>query len=470
VRREILYLKEIYLSLGQKKILKDISLHLYEGELTALLGLNGVGKTMLLKLIAGIVRKNSGELFLDGQPLEIRNPREGTAKGIMYLPDNGGYNESLTELENTFLDSDHTFLLHSGRDRKMFRLLQKEYGIDFSALWKEKEGNIGRRKLLRLFGLLRKKPRILLIDEPLAYLNSCQKEIFFDCLRLFLAGNTSILISTHDLDFAVSWASRSYILGFEGIKRYIDDADELKNYYGKIMNPQREGKTDRENVKTDPVLYVCSLRTRLSDNVSFVVNRGEVTGLTGGNTFQRRELLTVIAGLQPYLSGSIELEKAGRRESLSAGQLKKMITYIAQDQNSLIETMCVRDNIILGNIRRASYGGCINKRLTDYFAGYYLGLVLGRMAEEDGSNLEELLDQPVDELSYGLRRAVQIAQGLSREKEILLIDSPTLGMDIQVMENLNRLFAHLKKEGKGCLLITNENEDLYLCDRIIHLN
>ena len=120
-------------------------------------------------------------------------------------------------------------------------------------------------------------------------------------------------------------------------------------------------------------------------------------------------------------------------------------------------------------MKRSSYFGIVDRRLLKYLAAYYLRLVLGSGDGRGEDDISELLACPLEETSFGIRTAVKIAQGLCREDKILLMESPTLGMDEKTKENFTLLLRWLSSEGRTCLLISNENEDLYFCDRFIKL-
>ena len=460
MRQEVLCLKGVTRMQKAGVHLQDINLRLFKGELVALLGPNGVGKTSLLKIICGMTPYDAGEILFHG-----KTAQEGNACKIMYFPGNGGYIDSLDEVENIFLKKHQRFLIHKKREKAVLHLMEQEYGITVAD---KRSGHydIGDRKLIRLFSILREKPEICLIDEPLAYLNIKQKETFCLIIERALKMGISILVSAHDLDFAISYASRSYILYDNRIVRCVNHEDEnLWEIYHKMMDNLSNQPESRGGIICGKeILSVQKLGGKKTiKQFNFSLYRGECVGITGGEDLQRKLLMKLLAGIEEKTSGEICCKGKSIKKHSLYEMRRRGIVYLPNTEDALIDHMKVSDYVVLNSMKRVSYLGCVNEKLVTYVAKYYINQVLGKAYDSE----IEYLNRPIEKLSFGTRKIIRLAQGLCQDPEILLIDSPTSGLDMKIKQNVRNIFCKLKASGKTILINPTDDDDLTLCDRYI---
>ena len=466
MRQEVLYLKNMSKIQKAGIRLQNINLRLYKGELAALLGPNGVGKTSLLRIISGMVPFDEGELYLNGQKIKDRIP-ERIPENIMYIPGDGGYISTLSDTENVFLGSSRGFLLHKRQERAVFHLMEREHDIKVSLRRSEKE-DIGAKKLIRLFAILRKKPQICLIDEPLAYLNPQQKDTLYDILTQALQMGISILVSTHDLSFAADYAAKSYILHESRIIRCVNNEDEdLREVYYKMMDTLVGQLESRETYYSgEESLIVKEMAGDLLPNrVSFSLYRGECAGIVGTEYMQRRQFMEMLAGMSPRIQGEIFCRGVLLKKQTQKEAMKRGIVYLPNQEDLIIDRMRVSEYVVLNSMKKVSYLGCVSEKLTDYLSKHYINRILG----EEYDHEVEFLHTPMEELSFGARKIVRLAQILCQEPQILLIDSPTLGLDMKIKQNVQKIFLELQAEGRTILINSTEDDELALCDRFIRI-
>ena len=142
---------------------------------------------------------------------------------------------------------------------------------------------------------------------------------------------------------------------------------------------------------------------------------------------------------------------------------RRGIVYLPNTEDALIDHMKVSDYVVLNSMKRVSYLGCVNEKLVTYVAKYYINQVLGKAYDSE----IEYLNRPIEKLSFGARKIIRLAQGLCQDPEILLIDSPTSGLDMKIKQNVRSIFCELKASGKTILINPTDDDDLTLCDRYI---
>ena len=460
MRQEVLCLKNITITQKAGVNLRDINLRLFKGELAALLGPNGVGKTSLLKIICGMLPYDTGEIIFYGRPVE-----ESEIGKIMYFPGDGGYISSLDEVENVFLKKHQGFLLHKKQEKAAFHLMEQEYNIAVSGRHSDQQ-DIGDQKLIRLFSILREKPEVCLIDEPLAYLNTKQKGTLYAILDRALEMGISILVSTHDMDFTVSYASRSYILHDSRIVRCVHHDDEnLREIYRRIMDALAYWPDCKEGISSGGELLKAEHLSGKNGTKQFncVLYQGECVGITGGENCQRKQLMELLAGMEGKASGEIYFEGNTVKKHSLREMRRRGIVYIPNTEETLINQMKVSQYVVLNSMKRVSYLGCVNEKLVTYLAKYYINQILGEAFDSE----IDFLNYRVEELSFGARKIIRLAQGLCQDPKVLLIDFPTLGLDMKIKQNVSCIFHELKARGKTILINSTEDDDLSLCDRYI---
>jgi rhamnose transport system ATP-binding protein len=454
---------------GGTVALKNVSLDLRAGEVLALLGENGAGKSTCVKLLTGLYRPDQGEIILDGVPLELTSPLDAFRRGISVVHQHPGLFGDLSVAENVFIGHmpvDKAGRLdHSIMQRRAAELLGV-VGLDCDPSIPLNRLRSSEQQLVEIARALSAEARVLILDEPTAALSQREVERLFSVIEQLRSRQVAMMFVSHRM---------------EEIYRVSDRVTVLRDGHHVATEPVRMMSRDRavqlmvgralggmypvrDSGPGEVVLELCGLG--LGDvftNVSFAVRTGEILGLGGLVGSGRTEIARVIFGIDQPTEGTIRL--AGKPvsfgtpgEAMAAG-----IAYVSEDRlgQSLVMDQAILSNATLPTIQRATVGGLIS-------AAKELALVrpdLDRMKLRFRS-----YDQPVKTLSGGNQQKVVLAKWLATKPRLLILDEPTQGVDVQTKAEVHSLIADLVKCGMAIILISSELPELLgMSDRILVL-
>jgi ABC-type sugar transport system ATPase subunit/ribose/xylose/arabinose/galactoside ABC-type transport system permease subunit len=462
----IIKLDNISKSFYEVKALQNISFDIYKGEILGLLGANGAGKSTLLKIIGGVQRSDKGDIYLDDENLDNITPHIAQQKGIISVYQELNLFLNMTVAENLFIGRENrskTRLIDWKATRKKAKTILESLGLDIDPDAEVASLSVANQHLVEIARALSEKPKILLLDEPTASLSEKEIEWLFSKIRELRHNGTTIVYVSHRLDEVIELCERCVILRDGKL------ADQLDGQFdkGKIINSMIGHnvellRTEAKKVAADIVLECknISLRNLIKD-VSFELNRGEILGIAGLVGAGRTELLGAIFGTDTKTSGHIykhgkEIKINNPKDAMDHG-----IMLIPEDRkiDALFLNESVRLNIASATLDKRAKGGFINfKRESE---------VTKKAAEDvqlDTSRIEHL----VKLLSGGNQQKAVIAKSLLVNANILLLDEPTVGVDIGAREEIYSIIKELSKQGKSIILVSSDWEELiYLSDRML---
>ncbi|MGI6069178.1 MAG: ATP-binding cassette domain-containing protein [Blautia sp.] len=484
MRQETLRLENVSKEIFHTKILNHLDLSLFAGETAALLGANGAGKTVLMELLAGIVSKDEGQIYYQEYPVEIRTPQDAKRLKIQYIPSQGGYIDALTVYDNLYFDNDGRFLVRYREQKKEARRLLYSMGLSLKLSHRYRKLSIGQKKLVKLAAAIRTGPRILIMDEPMAFLSQEERKVLLGVLEEQKAKGTSILIATQNIQMARRFADWGIVLrdgshvGTFPMDRY-DDPTMLSMMTGRLYQKERSRDASMEESVRLKVKDLCGEGILHAD---FEVRKGEILGIVGLSGSGRTRIMDLLFGLKPKTGGSIYLDGKLVQIHSPEDALKCRIAYASnkEGQFGVVDTISVQENIVLPSLKKVSTCGCVSGRMSRFMADYYLGLlfqgaeasVLDLATMEEPSFFPELdRNRPVHELSLGFYQMVKIAQCLSVAPKVLLLDRPTLGLDLEMKGRIHNLLKTLSRQGMCILMVSDEMEEITsLCSRVLILN
>ncbi|MDK2923622.1 MAG: riboflavin transport system ATP-binding protein [Pseudothermotoga sp.] len=450
------------------KALKGVNLFLEAGSVHALLGANGAGKTTLVRILAGEIQPDAGEIFVDGRAVNFRTPKDAMRHGIVLVHQNLSLVEELTVFENLFLGREPRRLFFLDRKKaeqrvkdlseRLFLVALDRRVVDLSMAEKQKIEIV--RALL--FGA-----RVLLLDEPTAYLSESEEERLFELLASLKRNGCAILFITHDLNQALKIADRVTVLR-EGETVLSEETSHLNVRQVIEAMGFRSSESPRVDVEIgEELLKVSDITLRsgkrlVLDRVSLSVRQGENVGLFGLGNDGQFDLLEVLIGLKKPVSGRIFFQ-ARDITRLSIRERRRLgIAYVPKDrlrealnlEGSILENAMVN---VYREIPFAKFGLLNWALLQDYIHG-----MLKEFQVETNSIM-----QPVITLSgWNLQRLI-LARELFRGPKLFLACRPTSGLDAQVQHYIAERLQQLKSW--GCALIaTNDAEEAFgLCDKVL---
>ena len=450
--------------------LRGVDLEIADGEIHALMGENGAGKSTMAKIIAGVTHADSGRVEWLGRPVAFRDTREAVRAGITIVLQELSLIPDLSIAENIFLTHEAAyrggFLLdrpHIRRGtRDLFDRLGWELPVDPDR--KVSELTVAEQQMVEILRALSLDARLFILDEPTATLSPPEVEVLFGLVRRLREAGASFLVVTHRLGevFALSDRITVYRDGANSgtfVTRQTTEPELIRAMVGRdlgdlfqIRSPQPPGPT---------ILSVRDLsRGRHVRHATFEVRRGEIVGLAGLVGAGRTELVRCVFGADRADAGEVVLDgRAGlvRSPMEAIGREQAMVPEDRKAHGLLIEQP-ISQNIELAALAKDG-GFWLRPRQEAERAR--------RMAHELRIKAPRLW-QPAGSLSGGNQQKVVLAKWLAIDPELLILDEPTRGIDIGTKFEIYRLVDRLANAGKAVLLVSSElPEILALADRVL---
>ena len=452
--------------------LRGIDFSLAKGEVHGLLGENGAGKTTLSKIISGILRPTSGELFIRGKKAEVKHPKEALALGVGMVHQHFTLVRDFSAFENILLGTEVNPQGHGAAKARLEILdLSREVGLGVQLDSRAEDLALGAQQRVEILKVLYRKVDVLILDEPTSSLTTTETVELFKAIRRLTQEGKSAIFITHKLNEVLEICDRITVLRHGEIT----GRTEAVNADRKMLARMMVGKDvvfDLVKVPSktaEPILKVRELVVRGNKGedavrgVSFEVRRGEIFGIAGVEGNGQTELEEALSGIRKPQRGSVEL--AGFDvTTLSTGKIRMhSIGLIPEDrrQMGLILDMSVAENTILGREWEVRFRG----------RGVALAWAKVRVHATRLIKSFEILvkgpDSPAKSMSGGNQQKVVVSRELADEPDFVMAAQPTRGLDVAATDYIRRLLLKTRDSGKGVLLISADlDEILQLSDTI----
>jgi ribose transport system ATP-binding protein len=456
-------------SFGGVRALDNVDLEVLPGEVHALLGGNGAGKSTILKVLNGVHIPDEGIVEVAGQKLAAHTPEAARAAGVAMNFQEMSLVPTLTVAQNVFLTRearnargliDDEDSIH--RAAAIFKMLEVE--VNPRAL----VGDLGagQKQLTEIAKAISQDARVLILDEPSTALAVSDVERLFVFLRKLKAKGVAVIYVSHRMDEIARIADRATILrdGRHVITAPLADLP-VDTMIEHIVGRRSKGFADvvRGDVTRGAALLELKDVTgpHKPDNVSFTLHRGEVLGLAGLLGSGRSALARVIAGIEPAVAGEIAINGRAVQIRRPADAIAEGVALVpeARATQGIIPAHSVSDNMVMAVLGRITKGGLVDRTQASEIADQ----MIQRLSVKTASR-----DHAVSTLSGGNQQKVVIGKWLATDPDILILDEPTAGIDIGSKSEIIRLVRDLAMAGKGVLVISSElSELLTACDRIL---
>jgi ribose transport system ATP-binding protein len=454
---------------GSIKVLKDVTLEVLPGEIHALLGGNGAGKSTILKILRGVHRPDSGTLEVLGQTLTEHTPDESKRAGIAMIFQEMSLVPTLTVAQNIFLANEITTasgLIDDTEAVTRATELFKSLDVDVDPMAEAGNLGAGQRQLTEIVKAIAQKARVLVLDEPSTALSTHDVEKLFAFLRKLKAEGVAIIYVSHRMDEIMKIADRATILrdGAHVITASLNELT-LESIIEHIVGKQSRGLSgiQREDTKRDEVLL--ELRNvsgvHKPRDLNLTVHAGEVVGIAGLLGSGRSAIARLLFGIDPKISGDILVAGKPAHITNPATAIALGIALIPEDRlrQGVVLEHSVADNISLSVFDRISNRGWISQQKWSDLAAEKIKSLKVKTASAAAA---------VRTLSGGNQQKVVLAKWLASNPRIVIFDEPTAGIDIGSKSEIIQLIRELASEGKAILVISSElNELLAACDRIL---
>jgi ribose transport system ATP-binding protein len=456
------------------KALEGVSLELTKGSIHALLGENGAGKSTLIKIITGLYRPDAGELMLDGRPVEFANPRQAMIAGIGVVHQERNLIPRFSVGENILLERIGGRILRPidyaaihAEARRWLDMLE----LDVDPAVPVSQLSVAKMQLVEIAKALSLRSRVLLLDEPTASLTPHETVVLFRLLGKLRDEGVSMLFVSHKLEEVQEICDRVTVLRdgrnacesrpLAGLGRQ----DIVRLMIGR--SEQIPHWRPRDRASSPPVLELKGLATPYGHReVDLTVRKGEIVGLYGLVGAGRTELAKSIMGVAPPTSGTVRIEgKPATIGSVAEAIHTHRLGYVSEDrkQEGLILMHSVLENAGITVWRKAAAGRAL---LTDRAIRRVIEPFIRKLEVRTPS-----LAQLVGNLSGGNQQKISVAKWLAAGVKLLIVDEPSVGIDIKTKAYLHELLRDLSDAGTAILLITSDMPEMItLADRIVVMN
>lgn len=448
--------------------LDHVSIQLVAGEVLAIIGENGAGKSTLMKILAGLVHPDGGEVCLDGEPTRFTSVHDAMSKGIALIHQELNLADNLDIAANLYLGREPTRL--GLIDRKaMLRGTEKalaEVGLDLPATTPVAGLSTGRQQMIEIAKAISTDARVLIMDEPTASLSDQETRRLYEVVDKLADRGVAVIFISHRLAEVKRLAHRVTVLrdgknagelsrdqiDHEAMVRLMVGRDTA-SFYQHAPRPLGEVALRVEGLVTQAFP---------EHRLSFELKAGEIVGVAGLVGAGRTEMLQALFGIDPPLAGVVQVCGAALKMQSPIHAIRAGLALVPEDRKSqgVILSMSIRENTSLARLKRDARLGL--------FIDAKRELKLAQEMNKRLSTKAPTVEQLAHNLSGGNQQKVVLAKWLAIEPKVLLMDEPTRGVDIGAKSEIYRIMEQLAHQGVAILFVSSDLEEvLGVADRAL---
>jgi rhamnose transport system ATP-binding protein len=463
----VLSLQGIKKHFGGIKALDGVNLDLYAGQVVALIGENGAGKSTAVKIMTGIYRPDDGAILIEGNPVHLTGTQDAWRHGVTAVHQETVMFDDLSVAENIFMGHMATraggLLDWAGMRERAARILQ-DLESDIRADMPLTALSVAQKHMVEIARALSHDAKVVIMDEPTAALSQQEILELYKIIRRLQAAGKAILYISHKFDEIFAIADR-YTVFRDGC--YVGDgmiADVSEDDLVRMMVGRSVKQLFPKPQVTIglPVLEVDGLgNDREFEDIRFTLHEGEVLGFYGLVGAGRSELMEALFGLKPVTHGTIRRHGAPMAQGSPRDVIDQGIVYVPEDRqkSGVILPMSIRDNITLPSIASLAKGIFLNDKAEKTLSERFRERLSIKCAD---------LDQKVSELSGGNQQKVVIGKWLATTPDIIVLDEPTKGIDVGSKAAVHAFIGELVENGLSVIMVSSElPEVMGMADRII---
>ncbi|KPL78789.1 D-ribose transporter ATP-binding protein [Ornatilinea apprima] len=449
-------------------VLQDVNLSLNKGEVHVLLGENGAGKSTLIKILSGAYTKTSGEILINGEKVDIKNPSDafGYKIGVIYQEFN--LNPFMSIYENLFLGKEYTNALgviDKNRCIKEAKRALERVGLDVSPRTLVKDLSVAQMQLVEIAKAIMSQVQILVFDEPTATLTEREIEKLFQIICELRTNGVGIIYISHRMKELKQIGDRCTVLRdgnyIATVKlSEVEDCDLVRMMVGRTV--EFEKRTESFIDKNEDVLSVEDLSCRnLIEGISFTLKKGEILGVAGLVGSGRTEMAKCIIGEYKPTRGTITIKGKQVKIKEPCDAISHGIVYLSEDRKNegLIVKHDVKTNATLAGLDKLIKGGLINTEKEEDCAN---DLVKQFNIKTNG------IKMLIKHLSGGNQQKVVIAKWVNSGADIYIFDEPTRGIDVGARQEIYSIMEDLARAGASIIMISSDLvEIIKMSDRVI---
>lgn len=466
----VLSLRNVNVTFGGVKALQNVGFEVLPGEVQCIAGENGSGKSTLIKVITGVYRPAAGaEIVVAGARVDAMTPATAHLAGIEVIWQDLALFPEMTVAENIairgVLGAVPRPVNHAAM-RTLARAVLARLGADLDVDAPLRTFAIAQRQIVAIARALAGEARIIFMDEPTSSLTRSETDRLLDIVRTLSSHGIAVVFVSHRLAEVLDISTRVTVLRDGMLVGVYPTAGMTQSRLTELMT----GKTFQPGVRTRdntnaPVVLAVEHLTRPGDyeDVSLTIRRGETVGLTGLLGAGRTELALSIFGMLQPQAGAIRMEgrplvMRSNRDAIASG-----VGYLSEDRLSLglIQPQSIADNTVITVLDKILGGRLISKRKKDALVARWIGDLAIKIGRPEDA---------ISTLSGGNQQRVAIAKWLAVGLRLIILDSPTVGVDVGARAGIFEIVEKLAAEGLAILLISDEVPEVYFnADRILHM-
>lgn len=465
----ILEAREVRKAFGPTIALDRAYVQLRSGEVTALVGENGAGKSTILKAIAGVHNMDAGTITIDGKKVEIHNMKEAAANGISIVFQESTINPYISIAENIFIDrlSEYGKLLRGidwKRINKDAQAILDSMGSGIDVKTDIRSLNLGQWKLVEVARALSYNPKVILLDESTAFLNHNETVSFISSVKKLREQGLAIGFVSHHMQEVYDLADRITVmrdgkfivemLRNEVTQERLESAMVGRNIGEKLYPPRRKIPATKSVLKAENLQVEGQLK-----RATFELKEGEILGIGGLKESGGDAIINAIYGAVPISGGSVTVNGETYSSTVPVESLKRRISLLPGERTleGLIVNFSIGDNIVMS--AGPKKGVLRDKKKEKELVDRYVEKV--KIKTNNSNN-------PASSLSGGNMQKVVIGKCLATDPKVLLLNNPTRGIDISARQEIYNLIRKLANEGMSIIMLTEDLLELLgMSDRII---
>lgn len=464
----VLELKGITKEFPGVKALDNVHFKLKPGEIHALMGENGAGKSTFIKVITGVHSPNEGDMFLNGEKVQFANPKDAQKKGIAAIYQHVTNYPDLSVTENIFMG-------HEKIHKLTKRLLWKEMHSEARAILEDLGSSIdpktemgslsvAQQQIVEIAKAISTNAKIIIMDEPTAALTARESEELYKITERLREQGASIIFISHRFEDMYRLASKvtvfrdSKYIGSWGVNEITNDLLIVAMVGREITQVY----PPKNNQISEKLLEVKKLgKMGYYADISFTLHKGEILGLTGLVGAGRTEVCQSLFGITSYDQGEVFLKGQKIELNNPKAAMNLGIGYLPEDRQlqGLVLDWGIGRNITLPALKELSSKGWLNEQKES--------LLAKTLAEKVNVKANSIFDL-VSSLSGGNQQKVAVAKLLTADLDIIILDEPTKGVDVGAKSAIYEIINDLAAQGYGIIMISSEMpEILGMSDRIV---
>lgn len=446
--------------------LDHVSFELLEGEIHALMGENGAGKSTFLKIVTGALQPDAGEIYIAGRSVKMHSPVDARRMGVAIVHQELSLFPDISVMENILVGQTPT---RAGfmRRRQMQEICEhylERFQVRFSPTDVVKDLSVSQQQIVEIVKALVTDADVYIFDEPTSALSVDDASRLFGVLRELKSKGKGVIYVSHKFDEIFQLSDRITVLRDGSLIGTVPtsetNADEvIRMMVGRSIEriyPEKGRPNGQVLLKVQNLNAGSKCR-----NVSFELHKGEILGVFGLVGSGRTEIMRAMAGIDPRTSGEIAIDGHAVRIHTVQDAMRHGLYYLTEDrkEQGLFLKMSIRDNVAVTHLERLSKRGLIQRGPARDLANNVIR-DLRVKAKDD--------EQLVGSLSGGNQQKVMIGKWISRQPKVLILDEPTRGIDVGAKAEIHQLLRRLANEGIGIIVISSELPEIVgLSDRVM---